>query len=254
MARSYLALWLPYFATDRLGRTTDPLVTLTEQAGVPRVTAVNKAALQLGIGAGMALADARALYPALDTRQANPLREQRSLTRLADWCGRYSPSVAFDGTDGLMIDITGCDHLFGGQAAMLGDLTARIEGLGFTATAAIAPTPGAAWALARYATPGTVVSDPACLPDRLAPLPLAALRLQPETVAMLAQVGLRQIGDLLNLLSSHRLMCANGFQIVKKRFSAGNSNHFITFAIQYIYCHATNTTTGSSNNNRPFIR
>lgn len=197
MSRRFLALWLPYFATDRLGPATGPLVTLAEQAGVPRVMAANRPAAALGIAPGMALADARALHPALDTRQANPLREQRSLTRLADWCDRYSPLIALDGADGLMLDITGCDHLFGGEAAMLAGLTTRVEGFGYSAAAAIAPTPGAAWALSRFAGNGTIAGDTAALPDLLAPLPLAALRLPPETVARLAQVGLRRTGDLL---------------------------------------------------------
>lgn len=197
MSRRYLSLWLPHFATDRLGPATDPLITLAEQAGVPRVVAANRPAARLGIAPGMALADARALFPALETRQANPLRDHHGLTRLADWCGRYSPLIALDGADGLMIDITGCDHLFGGEAAMLAGLTARIEGFGYSTAAAIAPTPGAAWALARYAENGTIAAAAADLPCLLAPLPLAALRLPPETVARLAQVGLRQIGGLL---------------------------------------------------------
>lgn len=197
MNRRYLALWLPRFATDRLGPHAGPLVTLVEDAGVPRIAAANEAAALLGMTPGMALADARALYPELDTRRANPLRERCSLTRLADWCDRYSPLIALDGADGLMIDITGCDHLFGGEAAMLADLTARMEDFGYSAAAAIAPTPGAAWALSRFATSGTIAGDLTALPGLLAPLPLAALRLPAECVARLAQVGLRRTGDLL---------------------------------------------------------
>ena len=131
---------------------------LARYFGVPRVMAANPPAARLGIAPGMALADARALFPALETRQANPVRDHRGLTRLADWCGRYSPLIALDGADGLMIDITGCDHLFGGEAAMLASLTARIEGFGYSTAAAIAPTPGAAWALARYAENGTIAA------------------------------------------------------------------------------------------------
>lgn len=199
MSRRYLALWLPYFATDRLGVAPGPLVTLAEQAGVPRVMAANIPAAALGIAPGMALADARALFPAVAARQANPLREGRDLVRLADWCDRYSPLVALDGADGLMLDITGCDHLFGGEAAMLADMTNRLHGFGYSAAAAIAPTPGAAWALARYAKNGPIAGSLAELPRRLASLPVAALRLPAECVARLAQVGLRTIGNLLAL-------------------------------------------------------
>ncbi len=52
MSRRYLALWLPYFATDRLGTAAGPLVTLAEQAGVPRVMATNIPAAALGIVPG----------------------------------------------------------------------------------------------------------------------------------------------------------------------------------------------------------
>jgi len=201
MSRRYLSLWLPRFATDRLGRTADPLATVAENAGVPRVVAANAAAAALGVAPGLALADARALHPALLTRPANPLREVRGLGRLADWCERYTPLLALDGADGLMLDTTGCDHLFGGEAALRSDLLARLDGFGFEARAAMADTPGAAWALTRYngemtASHGVAPAGAAALRRLLEPLPLAALRLPPETVAGLAQVGLRRIGDI----------------------------------------------------------
>ena len=204
MSRRFLSLWLPYFATDRLRCGPEPLVTLMEQAGVPRIVATNKAAATLGIAGGMALADARALHPDLQTRPANPLREVRGLTRLADWCERYTPLLALDGANGLMLDITGCDHLFGGESAMAADALKRLQHFGFSARAAIAGTPGAAWALARYgkADPGTAVvapPDAKALGALLTPLPLAALRLPAEKTAALAQVGLRRIGDVTRL-------------------------------------------------------
>ena len=115
----------------------------------PQAGAANPAAAALGIAPGMSLADARALHPTLETRPANPLREVRGLTRLADWCERYTPLLALDGADGLMLDITGCDHLFGGEVAMRKDVLRRLESFGFIAQAAVADTPGAAWAFAR---------------------------------------------------------------------------------------------------------
>ncbi len=199
MSHRYLSLWLPYFATDRLGRVAEPLATLIEQAGVPRIVAVNQAAAALGIAPGMALADARALHPTLETRPANPLREMRGLTRLADWCERYTPLLALDGADGLMLDITGCDHLFGGEVAMREDVLRRLEGFGFIAQAAIADTPGAAWALARYGQVEVASPGREALQRLLAPLPLAALRLSEDKTAALAQVGLRRIGDVARL-------------------------------------------------------
>ena len=114
--------------------------------------------------------------------------------RLADWCGRYSPWTAVDGADGVWLDVTGCAHLFDGEAALLDDLAARVEALGFVARPALADTPGAAWAMARFAEERIVAPGGA---DRaLAPLPVAALRLDAETCACAARLGLRTVGDL----------------------------------------------------------
>ncbi|HKK30857.1 MAG TPA: DNA polymerase Y family protein [Alphaproteobacteria bacterium] len=199
MSRRFLALWLPHFATDRLGLASGPLAILAEEGGVPCIIAANQPAAALGIQRGMALADARALYPGLATRQASPLRESHDLAKLSDWCGRYSPLVAPDGTDGLMLDTTGCDHLFGGEAAMLAEIVQRMHGFGYSAAAALAPTPGAAWALARYGKKTRIAKDLVDLPHLLTALPTVALRLPAETAAQLAQVGLRCVGDLLKM-------------------------------------------------------
>ncbi|MBI3513723.1 MAG: hypothetical protein HY060_06645, partial [Proteobacteria bacterium] len=168
--------------------------------------AVDPAAAALGLSPGMPLADARAVAPELAVRDADPAADRRALDDLADWCGRYTPWVASEpelaqGAGGIWLDVTGCAHLFGGERALLDDLLARLAGFGFTARAALADTPGAAWALARCdarASAGLVLPAGAAR-AALAALPVAGLRLAPTTVSDLERFGLARIGNLYEL-------------------------------------------------------
>ena len=141
---------------------------------------------------------------------ADPTAEGRTLDRLVGWCGRYSPWTAPgpaadgrpDGAGAVWLDITGCAHLCGGEAALAGDLIGRLAAAGYEARAAIADTPGAAWAACRFATDDATRSKIVARGDvrrALAPLPVAALRLAPETAASLAALGLRTVASLLDL-------------------------------------------------------
>ena len=127
-----------------------------------RLHAVDEAAATLGLYAGQKAADAAALVPELFTADADPEGDLDALNTLADWCVRFSPAVAPDPPDGLLMDITGVDHLWGGEAAMLDDLIARLAAGGIPARATIADTAGAAWALARFGLPplGEVPAKP----------------------------------------------------------------------------------------------
>ena len=144
----------------------------------------------------MALADARAICPDLATRPADLAREAAALAALRRWAGRYAPMVATDGVDGLMADISGVPHLFGGEAGLRDDLQARLERAGLHATSAIAGTRGAAHALARHG--GGIVAD-GRLAEGIGHLPVAALRVDHATAEALARVGLARIADLIGL-------------------------------------------------------
>lgn len=138
--------------------------------------------------------------PGLKACEADPLGDARALARLADWCGRYTPWTAVDGSDGVRLDVTGCAHLFGGEAALLEDLTRRVAALGFASRAALAGTPGAAWAVARFGPrkkePGEMIVPPGAEREALAALSVAGLRLAPALVEELERLGLSRIGDL----------------------------------------------------------
>nr|WP_238147305.1 DNA polymerase Y family protein [Rhizorhabdus dicambivorans] len=116
-----------------------------------RLAAVNRAALALGLSPGLSLADARAREPQLGVADLDLKADARFLERIADGCDRYTPMVALDPPDGLILDISGCAHLFGGEETLRDDLVARLERLGLTVLRALGDTPDAAHALARYA-------------------------------------------------------------------------------------------------------
>nr|WP_226998685.1 DNA polymerase Y family protein [Tardibacter chloracetimidivorans] len=148
-------------------------------------------ALALGLTPGLALADARARVPELQVFDADPGADQSFLERLSDDCDRYTPMVAIDPPDGLTLDITGCAHLFGGEAGLAADIEARMQRRASHLRHAIAATPEGAQALARFQSAPAASEDAA-----LRRLPVAALRLEPETEMALRRAGLKSIGDL----------------------------------------------------------
>lgn len=162
-----------------------------------RIAALDEEALAAGLRPGQGLAEARAMRPDIAVIEDDPVADRRFLEGLADWCTRYTPLVALDGGDGLFLDITGCAHLFGGEKAMLDDLLNRLFQLGLKATGAIASAPGLSYAVARFGGGGVVLPEQAG--ERLAPLPVAALRLPDATVTLVLKAGLKQVGDLLEL-------------------------------------------------------
>jgi protein ImuB len=165
------------------------------------LAAVNPAARALGLRRGQAHADACAVIPALESHPAEPEREAAMLRRLALWAERFSPLVGVDelqaGFEGLLLDMTGGAHLFGGEGALIGEIERRLAKAGVPARAAIADTPGAAWALARFADDR--ISPPGRTREAIAALPVEALRLQDRALKLLRRLGLRRIGDLYPL-------------------------------------------------------
>lgn len=200
MERRVVSVWLPRLATDRLCRTRPawrdaPLITATSGTN-RRVVAVSRAAQAQGLRPGMPLAEGLAQVPDAVIAPHDPDGDHRLLAVLAERCGLYSPWTATDGASGLWLDVAGCAHLLGGETALLEQLTAKLRGLGLATRAALAATPGAAWAWARFGDSKAPILEEVV---DLASLPLAALRLAPRCVADLSGLGLRRIGDLLEL-------------------------------------------------------
>ena len=202
-----------HIASAPVASADAPLVTVTADHGGTRVAAVSETAARAGILPGLSLAEARDLLPGLTVAEADPAGDAMTLDRLADWCGRYTPWTARDksshysgdlgGGAGLWLNVSGCAHLFGGERDLLGELLTRLFGFGFTAVAAVADTPGAAWAVARFAAgndnrPARVVPSGGTA-TALAPLPVAGLRLPPAVVQDLNHIGLRSIAALQSM-------------------------------------------------------
>lgn len=179
------------------------------------IHALDQRAIACGLREGDNLADARARVPGLASAPAVPLADRAALHALALWCGRYGPAVNADGPRSLWIDITGVAHLFGGEAALLGDLERRLRGFGLTAHLGLAPTLGAAWALARFGDRrrgqsrqaagmtrpviGTERSEGRRLQTALAELPIEGLRLDAAAIRLLQRLGLKRIGQLTDV-------------------------------------------------------
>lgn len=165
------------------------------------VAAANQAALAVGIHPGLRFTDARATLPNIAAEEIDRESDRKALSALADWMVRFSPLVAIDGDDGLILEITGCDHLFGGEEKMAAELSARLSQAGYGHRIGIAGTVGAAWAMA-HAAGGD--NRPAILPSGrehagLAPLPTGALRISNTALTLLRRFGLTRIGQLYDI-------------------------------------------------------
>lgn len=200
-------LFLPTWPTDYLKRVEPglaaPLALYEKVKGGLRIAALDREAGLAGIKPGQSLADARALVPSLTVMEMNRPLLEAAFADFADWHSNASPMVAVMEDAGLfgdlVLDITGVDHLFGGERAMLGLLLNRLRLRGYTVAGAIAPTIGAAWAVSHFApnlvVDSLVVEDEA-LATTIDALPIAALRLSEMQVAILTQLGLKTIGQV----------------------------------------------------------
>jgi len=196
--RRYLALWFPFLASDRVRHapndsepTEAPLVLVERQGAATRIHAVDSRAQAHGIAPGMAFAAAQALVPDLAIRDAAPEADQDWIERIADLCERYTPMVALDAADGVTLDLTDCAAAFGGEDALLADLEARLGHWSDDVRTALAGSPAAAQALARFRT-----MPAANVAAGLRRLDVAALRLPDGTLATLREAKVKTVGDL----------------------------------------------------------
>ena len=201
--KRFATIWFPYLKTDwfsiRQPNLRDgPFVLTTPDHGRMLITAANEKAIAQSIYVGMVAADAKAVYPSLKVIDDPPGLAQRLLKRIAEWCIRFSPCVAIDGDEGLILDASGCIHLWGGDSGYLNDITKKFRRYGYTVRVAIADTIGAAWAMSRYSN-GELIIEPGQQSTALLYLPAAALRLDDETVERLNKLGLRQVKDFIGM-------------------------------------------------------
>ncbi|MDE2378696.1 DNA polymerase Y family protein [Bradyrhizobium sp.] len=204
--RRILNLWLPRLPIDRIkrllsvsggaqGRTSDePGIVVAKDNNALVVYALDEAATRFGLHIGQPLANARAICPELKVYDADVAADAKTLGDIADWCDRFTPLVALDPPHGLFLDITGCAHLFGGEAALLQALIRALAGQGFAVSAAIAGTSICARTLTRQAS-GTIVADGAEA-EAVSRLPVSALGADEAITMGLRRAGLKTIGDV----------------------------------------------------------
>lgn len=171
------------------------LVLATEGTHGPVIHATNRAARLAGAAVGARVVDAKAVCAGLRVEYADLAGDVAALQRLMLWARRWCPWSVVDGADGLILETTGADHLCGGEAAMLIEMETQLSGLGLSAELAVAPTWGAAWALARHGPVRAICAEGDTVPA-LAPLPIDGLRLKGDTLLLLRRLGLKTIGDI----------------------------------------------------------
>lgn len=201
--RRYLALWFPWLPSDRLRRGTSaadaspdpaPVVLVEKIGGALRLAAVDPAAALAGLTPGLTLADARARTPSLRTVIHRPEADAALLLQVMEDFGRFTPMIAEDAPHGLMLDVTGCAHLFGGETGLVRAAHQRAGRIGLEVRSALASTPQAARALARFGPGGLFEAGQ----DRQAVrrLAITALELPQRETQALKRAGLKRIADL----------------------------------------------------------
>ncbi|MDB5641721.1 MAG: hypothetical protein JWN07_1038 [Hyphomicrobiales bacterium] len=198
-ATRYLSLHLPHLALESGASAPDlarPRAAYAKIKSAHRLVAVDAAARRLGLAPGLSLADARAIAPDLDAIEHDPAAQERRLAAIADWARRFTPLAALDAPDGVMLDISGAAHLFGGEDALVREIEQRLARQGVTGMCAVAATPEAAWAFARFSRTKRAPDEEKPLLRLVCALPVAALRLDAGIVASLERAGLKVIGDI----------------------------------------------------------
>lgn len=200
--KRYMAVWFRHLAADRLalrypGLRLQPFVLVAPERGRVMIRAVSREAGALGILPGTVLADARAVYPDLLFYDDDPSQD-KLLASLAVWCYRFTPVAGVDGADGLVLDISGCTHLWGGEEGYFENIVTRLQAGGYHVRAAIADTMAAAWAVARYGTTHPVIA-PGGQAAVVRDLPPEALRLEPLLIERLRKLGFTQTGMFMDM-------------------------------------------------------
>ncbi|MEM9373161.1 MAG: DNA polymerase Y family protein [Planctomycetota bacterium] len=209
-----MAVWLPTWSTDlvqrrargsrdRAGRCDRrPVLLVANDRQRQVVVRCCERASDAGVRVGMPLAQARALFDA-DALSIGPYDhagDRVALSRLAVWAQRLSPVVAVDEHgDGLLLDVTGCERVFGGEKELVQDAVRGLGQLGFRSRAAIALSFGCAWAVSRYGADPCTIVDQGNARFALSSLPIASLRIGDDVSRQLAHVGINRVGQLLEM-------------------------------------------------------
>lgn len=231
MAKRFVAIWFCSLPTDwftlRQPELSNKAFVLSSPShGRMIVTAVNTLAHKEGIQTGMAAADARVLYPALTVLDDKPGLTEILLKKIAEWCIRFTPFAAIDLPDGIILEATGCTHLFRGEENYCKEISQRLSNRGYKVRVAIADTIGCARAVARYGK-GSFVVESGKTVETLLTLPAESLRFEEETIARLYKLGLRSIGSFMGMPKSVLRRRFGQQFIMRLQQAAGNEEEAI---------------------------
>jgi protein ImuB len=202
MFKRYVAIWFRHLKTDWMVRRHPqlkdvPFVMAAPDHGRMVIQSVNAIARENGIDTGMVVADCRAILPSLQVFDDEEGLAGKLLHALAEWCLRYTPVVAVQLPDGLILDATGCAHLWSGERAYLEDMTAKLKAFGYDVRLAMAGTIGAAWAVSRFGKAAIIA--PGDQSAALLSLPAEALRLEAGTAERLSKLGLQRVESFMHM-------------------------------------------------------
>lgn len=202
-----LCIWTPRLPVNRFGRSGSPVenclfaVTRQEKNAI-RLICVNPLAQAAGLAPDMTLATARALAPSLISVAEDPLRDAAFLRTLQRWCGKFTPWSAIAGEDTLILNITGCAHLFGGEAALAQIIVEELIHMGVEARLGVADTKGASIAAAQFGSGEITIIETGKTRAQLTGFPIDALSAGRQTLFDLKRLGIKHIGDLYPLKSA----------------------------------------------------
>jgi protein ImuB len=175
-----------------------PFALANTERGRRVVKAVNHIAQERGVFTGMVVADCKVLVPDLKIFDYDERQPKKLLNALAEWCIRYTPFVSIDDDHGLILDATGCTHLWGGESAYLKDIHTRFKGFGYHIRTAIADTTGCAWAVCHYGKNASIIPE-GKQAEAIMSLPTVSLRPEPSALERLEKLGLKTIGSFMNM-------------------------------------------------------
>jgi protein ImuB len=203
MCKRFVSLWFRHLTTDWISRRRPelkgtPFVLVSPIRGRMVITAASIQASEMGIEPGTVLADAKAVLPSLQYFEEDSSLPDKLLKNIAEWCIRYTPYVAIDGSDGLFLDATGCTHLWGGEQQYLKELLTRLREAGFNVRASIADTVGAAWAISHYGRIKAII-EPGGQLEAISKLPPACLRLDGSIEARLHKLGFYHLHSVIKI-------------------------------------------------------
>ena len=231
MCKRFVAIWFRHLKTDWMVRhhpefKHTPFALALPDHGRMRITEVSALAKTHGIEKGMVVADARVIIPSLQIFDDTPELSKKLLKKLCLWCIRYTPIAAIDSPDGLMLDVSGCPHLWGSEEAYLKDLTSKLKNFGFHIRAGMADTIGTAWAISRFGKVKAIIKSNEQL-EALMPLPPASLRLDIDILERLQKLGFYQINSFVNMQRSAPRRRFGKQLLLRLDQALGNKEEFI---------------------------